>query len=99
MSQNTTSWKSHRSPWRWMAGNDGRSPAGGKACRHGRHPALARQKAIGQPNQGEMPMQASPAPALVMVQAAFALGVLIALLDRPAAVGHLDQPLPWRVCR
>jgi hypothetical protein len=32
-----------------------------------------------------------------MVQAAFALGVLIELLDGPAAVGHLDQAVEWRV--
>src|SRR5215510_10126881 len=91
MSHNTTSWKSHRSTWRWMAGNDGRSPEGGKACRHGRHPALARQKALGQHDQCEMPMQAIPAPALVVGQATFALGVLIELLNRPAAVGQLHQ--------
>src|SRR5215475_8476857 len=96
MSHNTTSWKSHRSTWRWTAGNDGRSPEGGKARRIGGRPALARQKTLGQHAQREGPMQAVPAPALVRIQATLARGVLIALLHRPAAVGHLDQPLQRR---
>src|SRR5262245_25592157 len=87
MSHNTTSWKSHTSTWRWTAGNDGRSPEGGKAHRVGRHPALARQKTIGQHDQREMSMQPIPAPALVVVQATLAFGVLIKLFDRPATVG------------
>ena len=33
MSHNTTSWKSHSRTWRWIAGNEGRSPEGGKARR------------------------------------------------------------------
>src|SRR5262252_7869979 len=99
MSHNTTSWKSPRSTWRWTAGNDGRSPEGGKARRVGRHPALARQETIGQHDQREVPMQAIPAPALIVVQATLALGVLIELLNRPATVGQLDQPLQRRVRR
>src|SRR5262249_28205983 len=99
MSHNTTSWKSHMSTWRWTAGNDGRSPEGGKARQGGGRPALARQKTIGQHDQREVPMQAIPAPALVMIQATLALGVLIELLNRPAAVGQLDQPLQRRVGR
>src|SRR5215470_5449233 len=98
MSHNTTSWKSHMSTWRWTAGNDGRSPEGGKARRIGGRPALARQKTIGQHDQREMPMQAIPAPPLVVVQATLALGVFIELLDGPAAMGQLDQPAQWRVC-
>src|SRR5215475_13393429 len=99
MSHNTTSWNSHSSTWRWTAGNDGRSPEGGKARRVGGHPALACEKAIGQHDQGEVPMQAIPAPALVVVQTTFAFGILIELLDGPAAVGHLNQPLQRRVRR
>ena len=99
MSHNTTSWKSHTSTWRWIAGNDGRSPEGGKARRVGGRPALPRQKAIGQHDEGEMPMQAIPASALIVVQPTLALGILIELLNRPAAVGQLDQPLPWGVRR
>src|SRR5262249_16192449 len=99
MSHNTTSWKSHSSTWRWTAGNDGRSPEGGKAHRVGRHPAVQRQKTVAQHDQREVPMQPIPAPALVMVQATLALGVFIELLNRPAAVGQLDQPLQRRVCR
>src|SRR5215470_5395110 len=99
MSHNTTSWKSHRSTWRWTAGNDGRSPEGGKARRVGGHPALARQKTVGQHDQGEVPMQPIPAPPLVVVQATLALGVLIELLDGPAAMGQLDEPAQWRVGR
>src|SRR5512134_3968043 len=38
-----------------------------------------------------MPMQAIPAPPLVVVQATLALGVFIELLDRPAAMRQLDQ--------
>src|SRR4029453_17948457 len=79
MSHNTTSWKSHRSTWRWTAGNDGRSPEGGKAHRVGRRPALTRQKTVGQHHQRQMPMQPIPPPALVVIQATFALGVLIEL--------------------
>src|SRR5262252_2814628 len=97
MSHNTTSWKSHRSTWRWTAGNDGRSPEGGKAHRVGRRPALTRQKTVGQHHQREMPMQPIPTSALVVVQATFALGVLIELLDGPAAVGQLNQAVEWRV--
>src|SRR5215468_4642036 len=93
MSHNTTSWNSHSSTWRWIAGNDGRSPEGGKARQVGGRPALARQKAVGQHGQGEMPMQPIPAPALVVVQPAFALGILVELLDGPAAVGQSDQPV------
>src|SRR5262252_969786 len=99
MSHNTTSWKSHTNTWRWTAGNDGRSPEGGKARRGGGRPALARQKTLGQHDQREVPMQAIPAPALIMIQATLALGVLIEWLNRPAAVGQLDQPLSWRVGR
>ena len=43
-------------------------------------------------------MQPIPTPALVVVQATFALGVFIELLDGPAAVGQLDQPTQRRVC-
>src|SRR6516162_9124235 len=78
MSHNTTSWKSHRSTWRWIAGNDGRSPEGGKARQGGGRPTLARQKTVGQHDQREMAMQAIPALALVMVQATLALGILVA---------------------
>src|SRR5215831_19559318 len=99
MSHTTTSWNSPSSTWRWTAGNDGRSPEGGKARRVGGHPALACEKAIGQHDQGEVPMQAIPAPALVVVQTAFAFGILIELLDGPAAVGQLDQPVQRRVHR
>src|SRR4051812_14882445 len=97
MSHNTTSWKSHTSTWRWTAGKDGRSPEGEKARRIGGSPALARQKTVGQHDQREVPMQAIPAPALVVVQTAFAFGILIELLDGPAAVGQLDQPTQRRV--
>ena len=44
-------------------------------------------------------MQPIPTPTLVVIEATFAFGVLIALLDGPAAVGQLDQPLPRRVRR
>ena len=98
MSHKTTSWKSHSSTWRWTAGNDGRSPEGGKARQVGGHPALTREKTIGEHDQREMSMQAIPAPALVVVQAAFALRVFIELLDGPAAVGQLDEAMQWGVC-
>src|SRR5262249_5200084 len=98
MSHNTTSWKSHRSTWRWTAGNDGRSPEGGKARRVGGHPALARQKTVGQHDQCEVSMQPIPAPTLIMIQATLALGVLVELLDGPAAVRQFDEPVQRRVC-
>ena len=48
-------------------------------------------------------MQPIPAPALVMIQATLALGVLIELLDGPAAVGQLDQALQrgirWQIAK
>ena len=97
MSHNTTSWKSHTSTWRWTAGNDGRSPQGGKPRRIGGYPALTRHKAVGQHDQGEMPMPPIPAPPLVVVQAALALGVFVALRDGPAAVRQLHQPGQRRV--
>src|SRR4051812_32697815 len=97
MSHNTISWKSHSSTWRWTAGNDDRSPEGGKAHRLGGHPALTRSKTVGQHDQREVPMPPIPTPALVVIQPALALGVFIALLDGPAAVGQLDQPLQWCV--
>jgi hypothetical protein len=81
MSHNTTSWKSHKSTWRWTAGKDGRSPEGGKARRVGGRPALARQKTVGQHDQRAVPMQAIPAPALIVVQATRALRVFVELLD------------------
>src|SRR5262249_13521818 len=93
MSHNTTSWNSHRSTWRWTAGNDGRCPEGGKAHRVGRHPALVRHKAVSQHDQREMPMQAVPAPTLIIVQATLALGILVELLDGPAAVCQFGQPM------
>src|SRR5262245_12184671 len=97
MSHNTTSWKSHRSTWRWTAGNDGRSPEGGKARRMGGHPALTREKTIGQHDQREVPMQPIPTPALIVVQATLALRIFIELLNGPAAVGQLDEPLQRRI--
>ena len=87
MSHNTTSWKSHSSTWRWTTEKDGRAPEGGKARHIGGHPALTRKKAIGQHDQREVSMQAIPASTLVVVQTAFAWGILIELLDEPAAVG------------
>src|SRR2546423_15381369 len=99
MSHNTTSWKSHSSTWRWTAGNDGRSPEGGKARRVGGRPALARQKTVGQHDQREGPMQAIPASALIVGQPALALRVLIELLNPPAAVGQLDPPVERGVRR
>src|SRR5262249_9353843 len=99
MSHNTTSWKSHTSTWRWTAGKDGRSPEGGKARRVGGRPALARQKAIGEHDERQMPMQAIPAAALIVIQATLALGVFIELLDGPAAVGQLDEALQRGVGR
>src|SRR5499427_10018949 len=99
MSQSTTSWKSHNSTWRWIAGKEGLSPEGGKARRVGGHPALARQKAIGQHDQGKMAMQTIPASALIMVQAALPFGILIKLLNGPAAMRQLNQSLQGRICR
>ena len=99
ISHNTTSWKSHSSTWRWTAGNDGRSPEGGKAREISGQPALACEETISQHDQGEVPMQPIPTPALVMVQPALALGVLIELFNGPAAVGQGDQPVQRRVRR
>ena len=42
-------------------------------------------------------MQAIPPPPLVMVEATLALGVLVELLNGPAAMGQFHQPLQWRV--
>ena len=74
------------------------APGGGKPADMAGTPALARQKAIGQHDQGEMPMQPSqrkpgsgPGPGV--------LGVLIALRNRPAAVRQLHQSAQRRVRR
>ena|SRR6516162_4541896 len=99
ISHSTTSWNSHSNTWRWTAGNDGRSPEGGKARRVGGRPALACQKAIREHDQCEMPMHAIPAPPLVVVQATLALGILVELLDGPAAMRQFDQPAQRRVRR
>ena len=99
MRHHTTSWKSHTSTGRWTAGNDGRSPAGGKARRVGGRPALARQKALREHAQRAMSRPAIPAPALVMVQAPRALGILVAWLKRPAAMRQLAPSWQRRVRR
>src|SRR5262249_46466809 len=65
--------------------------------RVGGHPALARQKTVGQHDQCEVPMQPIPAPALIVVQPTLALRVFIELLNGPAAVGQLDQPPQRRI--
>ena len=44
-------------------------------------------------------MQAIPASALIMVQPAFALSVLVELLNGPAAMGQCDQPVQRGVHR
>src|SRR5207237_5714704 len=74
-----------------------RSPEGEKAYRVGRRPALTRQKTVGQHHQREMPMQPSPTPALVVIQTTLALGILVELLDGPAAVRQFDQPWQWGI--
>src|SRR5918911_196372 len=99
MSHNTISWHSHSSTWRWTAGNDGRSPEGGKAHRGGRRPTLTRHKTVGQHHQRKMPMQAIPAPPLVVIQSTLALDVLVELLNRPAVVRQFDEPVQRRVRR
>jgi hypothetical protein len=42
-------------------------------------------------------MQPIPAPALIVVQPTLALRIFIELLNGPAAVGQLDQPLQRRI--
>ena len=44
-------------------------------------------------------MHAIPAPPLVVVQATLALGILVELLDGPAAMRQFDQPAQRRVRR
>ena len=43
-------------------------------------------------------MQPIPAPTLIVVQPVLALGILVELLNGPAAVRQLDEPLQRRVC-
>ena len=80
--------------WRWAAGRERPLPEGGKADpgRVGAG-ALEHQEGVGEHRQGEVAVQAVPAPALVVGQAALALGVLVELLDDPAAVRERDEPL------
>src|SRR5262249_25291901 len=99
MSPNTTSWKSHHSSWRWSAGKEGRSPAGGKARRVGGPPALARANALGQHAQGKMARQTIPASALVRGQAALPCGLLIQWRNGPAARRQGHQAWQGRVRR
>src|SRR5262245_49650819 len=99
MRHNTTSWKSPTRPWRWTAGNDGRSPAGGQARQVGGPPALARAKALGQQDQGQMAMQTLPASALGRGHAARPCGILIQWLNGPAAMRQCNQSLQGCVWR
>src|SRR5215213_6893104 len=46
---------------------------------------------MGQQGQGDVPVPARPAANLVVVQADLVLGLLEAVLDRPAGPGHPDQ--------
>ena len=42
-------------------------------------------------------MQPIPTPALVVIQTTLALGILVELLDGPAAVRQFDQPWQWGI--
>jgi hypothetical protein len=99
----TAWWRSHRATSRWIAGNvrRRRSGRGGKriagATAPSRSAPLAQlqphQKAIGQHRRDRVAMEAGPQAALVLVPAALALGLLMALLDRVAAMGIGGQLL------
>jgi hypothetical protein len=66
---------------------------------HRWHEALGDQEAVGQHGQGEVPVQAVVAAALVVIQPALPLGILIELLDGPAQVGQRHQGWQGRVHR
>src|SRR5579883_3142362 len=96
MSDKTTSWKSQTSTCLWQAGRL-RCRTGGKSRWHSRfglwlgRERLQHEKGVGQHYQSQMTMQTLPAASLKVSQAAFPLGILIKLLDRPAQVCQFDQ--------
>src|SRR5262252_1199463 len=59
--------------------------------------ALQDQEGVGEPDQGQVAVQAGPGAALVVVEPALPLGVLVGLLDGPAGVGQGDQPRQGRL--
>ena len=75
---------------------EGRSRCGDEAIRG---QTLEDQEGVREPGEGQVAVQAVPAAALVVVQAALPLGVLVALLDHPAGVGQGDQPRQGRLER
>ena len=58
--------------------------------------ALEHQKAIGQQDQGQMPMQAVPASPLVLIQPAFPLGIFVKLLNDVSGPGPASLTAPTR---
>ena len=74
---------------RWSAGGLGRLLRGKSLGRSGQ--TLLGQEAVGQHDQTHVAMETVPETALVVVQAALALGIFVELLDAPAAVGQLHQ--------
>jgi hypothetical protein len=93
--QRTRSWKSQSNTWRWTAGNEGRREgAAGGESRLGRRSGetLGDEEGVGEHHQRKMAMQAVPAAALVVAEAALPFGVLIELLDRPPQMGERRQP-------
>src|SRR6266567_6690524 len=96
MSHKTTSWKSRTSICRWQAGRLS-CRAGGKNRPWSRidlnllPQRLEHEEGVGHHHQGQMPMQAIPTTALNVIEATFAFGILIELLDRPAQMRQFDQ--------
>jgi hypothetical protein len=61
--------------------------------------ALDHKKAVGQHDESQMPMESLPAASLVVIQAAFLLGVFIKLLDDESAHGPAAQGAAMRHLR
>lgn len=60
---------------------------------------LEHEEGVGQHHQGHMTMQAIQDSPLIVIQATFALGILLELLDRPAQTRQFNQARQESVCR
>src|SRR5579859_1497852 len=89
------SWKSQSSTCRCTPGSELRAPEGEKSLsrRLRESETLEHEKAVGQHDESQVPMQTVPTSSLIVVETAFLFGIFVKLLDHPAGVGQRDQPL------
>src|SRR5947209_2306467 len=104
MSHKTTSWKSRTSTFRWQAGRlscrpGGKSRPGSRLGLNLLRERLEHEEGVGQHDQGQMAMQPLPAAPLKVVEATFALAILIELLDGPTHMRQCHQTRQGSVSR